>query len=92
MFRTDSNLQALEDDALSHLQSVDFTTPIKQLDDVFAALIEVPTTERRADTDFAYQARAALDMLVNHTNQLAALVWTLGEYVHPEYRRPVCQG
>ena len=83
------NLQALEDQALSHLQSVDFTTPMKQLDEVFATLIEVPTTERRSDSDFAHQARAALDMLVNHTRQLAVLLQTVADQVQPVGWRPV---
>ncbi len=89
MLSLHANLQALEDNALSHLQSVDFTTPMKQLDEVFTALIEVPTTERRSDSDFAYQARAALDMLVNHTRQLAVLVQTVADHVQPVGSRPV---
>ena len=56
IFASNEQLKALEAQALHHLQSVDLTTPMKQLDAVLEALIEVPTKERRSDTDFARQA------------------------------------
>jgi hypothetical protein len=55
---------------------------MRQLHEVLAALIEVPTKERCADTDFARQASAALDMLSAHTHRLSAFVHTLAEHVN----------
>jgi hypothetical protein len=81
MFTIEAPLQALEETALRHIQSVDLFTPMQQLDTVMQALIDIPTTERRADTDFSRQAAAALDMLSEHARQLAACVRTLSEHV-----------
>ena len=81
MFTTDVHLQVLEETALLHIQSVDLCTPMKQLDAVWQALIDIPTRERRADTDFARQAAVALAMLGEHARQLSAYVHTLSEHV-----------
>lgn len=81
MFGPNETLKALQDQALHHLQSVDFTTPMQQLDDVLEALIEVPTTQRRSDTDFARQAHAALDLLIYRARKLTRVVHTLTEHV-----------
>jgi hypothetical protein len=81
MFTTETQLQALEETALLHIQSVDLFTPMKQLDVVLQALIDIPTTERRADTAFARQAAVALEMLHAHARQLSACVQTLSEHV-----------
>jgi hypothetical protein len=81
MFTTDVHLQVLEETALLHIQSVDLCTPMKQLDAVWQALIDIPTRERRADTDFARQAAVALAMLGEHARQLSACVHTLSEHV-----------
>jgi hypothetical protein len=45
------------------------------------ALIDIPTRERRSDTDFARQAAVALAMLGEHARQLSACVHTLSEHV-----------
>jgi hypothetical protein len=82
MFTIDAQLKALEETALLHIQSVDLFTPMKQLDVVLQALIDIPTAERRADTDFTRQAAVALDMLSAHARQLCACVRTLSEHVH----------
>ena len=81
MFTTETQLKALEETALLHIQSVDLFTPMKQLDVVLQALIDIPTTERRADTAFARQATVALEMLRTHAHQLSACVQTLSEHV-----------
>ena len=81
MFTTETQLKALEETALLHIQTVDLFTPMKQLDVVLQALIDIPTTERRADTAFARQAAVALDMLRAHASQLSACVQTLSEHV-----------
>jgi hypothetical protein len=81
MYTANEQLKALKAQALQHLQSVDLITPMKQLDAVLEALIEVPTKERRSDTDFARQAAVALDMLVRHTHRLLVCVDTLTEHV-----------
>jgi hypothetical protein len=81
MSTSHEQLKALEAQALQHLQSVDLTTPMQQLDAVLEALIEVPTRERRTNTDFARQASVALDVLVQYTQRLSACVYTLTEHV-----------
>jgi len=81
MDTSNEQLKALEAQALQHLQSVDLITPMKQLDAVLEALIEVPTKERRSDTDFARQASVALDVLIRHTQRLSVCVDTLTEHV-----------
>jgi hypothetical protein len=54
---------------------------MKQLDTVLQALIDIPTRERRSDTDFARQAAVALALLGEHARQLSACVRTLSEHV-----------
>jgi hypothetical protein len=76
-----ATLQSLESKALYHLQNVDFETPLHQLDQVFEALMHVPTRERRSDTAFALRAKIALDMLIHKTDKLAAYVHSLNEHV-----------
>ena len=48
---------------------------MKQLDAVWQALIDIPTRERRADTDFARQAAVALALLGEHARQLSACAY-----------------
>lgn len=81
MFTNDTSLQVLEETVLHHIQSVDLFTPMRQLDAILQALLDIPTTERRADTDFSRQAAVALDMLSAHARQLAGCVRTLSEHV-----------
>ena len=52
-----------------------------QLDQVFEALMHVPTKERRSDTAFALRAKIALDMLIHKTDKLTAYVQSLNEHV-----------
>jgi hypothetical protein len=81
MFATNERLRMLEKNALHHIESVDLATPMQQLHDVLEALIEVPTGQRRSDTEFARQASIALDILARHTQRLSAFVYTLTEHV-----------
>lgn len=75
-------LDELEAKTLRHLDSVDFLTPMKQLDDVLDAMLEVPTWERHSDTHFARDAAVAVDRLVLHTHRLLERLHTLSEHVH----------
>jgi hypothetical protein len=81
MLTSNQQLRALEAQALHCLDRVDLATPMQQLHDVLEALIEVPTGQRRSDTEFARQAAAALDMIVDRTERLAAFVYTLTEHI-----------
>ena len=82
MYVCDNHSKVLEDNALHHLDSVDLLTPMRQLDDVLSALIEVPTVERRSDTEFARQASVAVDMLILRTQRLLNRVHQLTDHVH----------
>ena len=81
MLEPNNTLKALQATALHHLDSVDLLTPMRQLDEVLAALIEVPTRERRTDTEFAQQAALSVDILIRHTHRLLDRVHTLTEHV-----------
>jgi hypothetical protein len=81
MFTAETELRVLEESALQCIQSVDLFTPMKQLDVVLQALIDIPTTERRADTVFARQATVALETLDEHARQLSACVRMLSEHL-----------
>ena len=81
MITSPEMLDELEAKALRHLDSVDFLTPMRQLDGVLDALLEVPTWERRGDTDFARDAAVAVDRLVHHTQRLVQRLHTLSEHV-----------
>ena len=81
MFTTDVHLQVLEETALLHIQSVDLGGRRIIKKKIWQALIDIPTRERRADTDFARQAAVALAMLGEHARQLSACVHTLSEHV-----------
>lgn len=82
MYASDNPTKCLEDNALHHLDSVDLLTPMRQLDDVMSALIEVPTRERRSDTEFARQVSVAVDMLILRTHRLVDRVHLLTEHVN----------
>jgi 3-deoxy-D-arabino-heptulosonate 7-phosphate (DAHP) synthase class II len=64
----------LQATTLSHLHSVDLTTPMQQLHEVLTMLLEVPTFARQTDTDFTHQTSAALALLGARTRQLADAV------------------
>lgn len=81
MYRSNTPSKALEDNALHHLDRVDLLTPMRQLDDVLSALIEVPTNLRRSDTEFARHAAVSVDMLIHHTRRLLDRVYMLTEHV-----------
>lgn len=81
MHNTPKTLVALENDAIQHLQHVDVNTALRQLDQVFEALIQIPTKERRSDTEFTRRAKIELDILMHQTNKLSAFVHSLSEYI-----------
>jgi hypothetical protein len=81
MYDTPKTLVALEDDAIQHLQRVDVNAALRQLDQVFEALIQVPTKERRSDTEFTRRAKIELDILKHQTNKLSAFVHSLSEHI-----------
>lgn len=74
-------LITLEEEAIQHLQRVDVNTALSQLDNVFEALIQVPTKERRSDTEFTRRAKVELDILMHQINKLSAYVHSLNEHV-----------
>ena len=81
MYDIQKSLVALENDAIQHLQRVDVNTVLRQLDLVFEALIQVPTKERRANTEFTRRAKVELDILTHQTNKLSAFVHSLREHI-----------
>jgi hypothetical protein len=81
MYDTPKTMLALEDEAIHHLQHVDVNTALRQLDSVFEALIQVPTKERRSDTEFTRRAKVELDILVHQINTLSTYVHSLCEHV-----------
>lgn len=81
MYDTPKTLVALENDAIQHLQRVDINTALRQLDVVFEALLQVPTRERRANTEFTRRAKIELDILMHQTNKLSAFVHSLSEHI-----------
>ncbi len=81
MYDMPKTLLALEDEAIHYLQQVDVNTALRQLDNVFEALIQVPTKERRSDTEFTRRAKVELDILVHQINKLSAYVHSLSEHV-----------
>lgn len=74
-------LLALENDAIQHLQRVDVNTALRQLDQVFEALIQVPTKERRTNTEFTRRAKIEIDILMHQTNKLSAFVHSLNDHI-----------
>jgi hypothetical protein len=92
MYDIQKSLVALENDAIQHLQRVDVNTALRQLDLVFEALIQVPTKERRANSEFTRRAKVELDILLHQTNKLSAFVHSLrdhiGEPVQATSQRP----
>ena len=81
MYDLPKTLLALEEEAIHQLQRVDVNAALRQLDNVFEALIQVPTKERRSDTDFTRRARVELDILSHQINKLSAYVHCLSEHV-----------
>jgi hypothetical protein len=81
MYETPKTLVALENDAIQHLQRVDVNAALKQLDQVFEALIQVPTKERRSNCEFTRRAKIELDILLHQTNKLSAFVHSLCEFI-----------
>ena len=81
MHSPEKTLAALEDDAIRYLQHVDVNSALRQLDHVFEALIQVPTKERRSDTEFTRRAKIELDILLHQTNKLSAFVHSLCEHI-----------
>jgi len=81
MYDIHKTLVALENDTIQHLQRVDVNTALRQLDLVFEALIQVPTKERRANTEFTRRAKVELDILLHQSNKLSALVHSLSEHI-----------
>ena len=81
MYDTAKTLVALENDAIQHLQRVDVTSAVRQLERVFEALIQVPTFERRSNTEFSRRAKIELDILLHQTNKLSAFVHSLCEHI-----------
>ena len=81
MYDTPKTLVALENDAIQHLQRVDVNAALRQLDQVFESLIEVPTKERRSNTEFTRRAKIELDILMHQTNKLSAFVHSLSEHI-----------
>lgn len=81
MYDIPKTLVALENDAIQHLQRVDINTALRQLEQVFEALIQVPTKERRSNTEFTRRAKIELDLLMHQSNKLSALVHSLSEHI-----------
>lgn len=92
MYDIQKSLIALENDAIQHLQRVDVNTALRQLDHVFEALIQVPTRERRTNTEFTRRVKVELDLLMHQTNKLSAFVHSLREHIgaptHVAKQRP----
>jgi hypothetical protein len=79
---TQTQLVSLEQTALNKIREVDLKTPMQQVAQVFEALLDVPTTARRANTAFSAQALAALQTLLAEMHRLCAVVDTMTEHVH----------
>jgi hypothetical protein len=84
-------VDCLQATMLSHLHSVDLTTPVQQLHAVLTALLEVPTFARQTETNFTRQTSAALTLLGARARQLADAVERL-EALMPASASRACAG
>ena len=74
-------LATLEQTVLTRIWQVDLKTPVQQVNQVFEALLDVPTVARQADSPFCQQTQAALHTLMAETHRLSAVIDTLTQYV-----------